>query len=138
MYSGKPYGSNTSSSGKKARAEFKSLAKKNKKEDWEIFFQFSQQQYTYESSLEQSKTVERQRHKKKMNVLEVNEALYKYSKSIANKISDTPVELYFPRNYDPNFLELKQKEERKNIHLNHANKGNFIEPFSKEEFTVAI
>ena len=36
-YSGKPIASNTLFSGKKSIAEFKTLAKMNKKEDWEKF-----------------------------------------------------------------------------------------------------
>ena len=75
---------------KKIRAEFKSLAKTNKKEHWEIFCLLSQLQYTYKSSLEQSKAFERQRSKK-VNILEVRGAQYKYSNIIAKKIGDTTV-----------------------------------------------
>ena len=45
-----------------------------------------------------------------MNILEVNAAQYKGSKSIANKIGDTLADLSFQQNYDFIFLELKQND----------------------------
>ena len=47
-------------------------------------------------------------------------------------------ELSFPQNYVPTFLELKQKEEQKIIHLNDTDRENKSKPFSKEELTRAI
>ena len=49
-------------------------------------------------------------------------AQYKDSYSIANKIGDMLAELHFQQNYGPTILDLKQKEEQKIIHKNHANK----------------
>ena len=59
---------------------------------------------------------------KKNNIFEVNRAQYKDSESIANKIGDTLAELYLAQGYDSNFLELKQGEEQKTIHVNHTSK----------------
>ena len=41
-------------------------------------------------------------------------------------------------NYDSIFLELKQKVEQKTIHVNHANKENYNNSFSKDELTREI
>ena len=46
---------------------------------------------------------------KKVTILEVNGAQYKDSKSIANKLGDTLIELSLPENYDSTFLELKRR-----------------------------
>ena len=75
---------------------------------------------------------------KKVNIFEVNKAQNKDSKSIAYKIGDTLAELYFPQNYDPTFLDVKQKEEQKTIHVNQNNKENYERRFLKEELTRAI
>ena len=122
---------------KRARAEFKSLARKNKKKDWEKFA----------SSLNNNTPINQVWNRvrqlkgidlKKVNILEVNGAQYKDSKSIANKFGDTLAELSLPQNYDSTFLKLKQREEHKTIHVNHTNKENFNCPFSKEELSRAI
>ena len=68
---------------------------------------------------------------KKLNILEVNGAQLKDSKCLANKIGDTLAELSSPQNYDPTFLELKQKEEQKTLHVIHTNEENYNKPFSK-------
>ena len=99
--------SNTSSSEKKARAEIKSLAKKNMKEDWEKFV----------SSLNNKTPINEARNivrkfkgkYKKVNILEVNGAPYKDSKSTFNKKHDTLAELSLPQNYYSTFFELKQR-----------------------------
>ena len=52
---------------------------------------------------------------------------------MANKIGDTLAELSLPQNYDSTFLELKQMEKQKTIHVKHTNKENYNKPFSKEE-----
>ena len=44
----------------------------------------------------------------------------------------------FSQNYDPTFLELKEKEEQKTIHVNHTNKQTYYKPFPKEELSRAI
>ena len=53
-------------------------------------------------------------------------------------MSDTLAELSLPQNYDSTFLELKQREEQKTIHVNHSNRENYNKPFTKEELTRAI
>ena len=59
---------------------------------------------------------------KKVNILEVNAAQYKYSKYKVNKIGDTLAKLSLPQNYDSTFLELKQREKQKTVHMNHKKK----------------
>ena len=75
---------------------------------------------------------------KKITTLEVNGAQYKDSKSIANKLGDTLAELSLPQYYDSTFLELKQTQEQKTIHVNHSNRENYNEAFTKEELTRAV
>ena len=41
----------------------------------------------------------------------------KHRKNIADKIRDTLAKLFFPQNYDHTFLELKQKELPKTLHV---------------------
>ena len=74
---------------------------------------------------------------KLVNRLEVNGVQYKDIKSIARKISDTLTKPSLPLNYDFTFLELKQREEQKNIHVHYTNKENYNNPFSKEELSRA-
>ena len=71
-------------------------------------------------------------------MLEVNGAQYKDSNGISYKIGDTLAEISLPQNYEPTFLELKQREEQETIHVNHTNKEDYIKPLSKEELTRAI
>ena len=59
-------------------------------------------------------------------------------KSIPNKIGVTLVEHFLPQNYDSIFVELKQKEEKKTIHVNHTNEENDNKTFSKEDLTEDI
>ena len=69
----------------KNQSRFQKPSQKEQEGNQGHFLQLSQHQYTYKSSLEQSKAIERQ---KKINILEVNGAQYKHSKRIANKIGD--------------------------------------------------
>ena len=94
-------------------------------------YQVSQQQNTYESSLEHSETVEKQRSKK-VNILEINGAQYEDSKNITNKMDDTLVELSFPQSHGSTFFELKQKEEQKTIHVNQTKKENYKKNLSQK------
>ena len=92
----------------KNRAEFKILAQKNKKEDWEKFAS------SLNCNTPTNQTWNRVRQlkgkdPKKGTILEVNGAQYNNGKSIANKIGDTLAELSPPQNYDSTFLELKQR-----------------------------
>ena len=96
-----------------ARAEVKSLSKKNKNEEWKNFASSLNSNTPINQAWNRKKTVERQRSKK-INIIKVNEAQCKDTKRIANKIDDTLAELYFPQNYDSTFLELKQKKKHKN------------------------
>ena len=73
-----------------------------------------------------------------MNILKIHGAQYKDSKGKANKVGDALAERYLPQNYDPTFLELKQNEEQKTIHVNHNNEENDNKPLSKEELTQAM
>ena len=54
------------------------------------------------------------------------------------KIGDILAELSFPQNHNPSFLVLKQKQELKTIHVNHSNKENYNNPFSKEKLIRVI
>ena len=53
-------------------------------------------------------------------------------------MGDTLAELSLPHNYDSTFLELKEREELKTIHVIHTNREDYNEPFTKEELTRAI
>ena len=80
----------------------------NKKEDWETFGSSLNCNTLISQAWERVRQVKDKDSKK---LKSVNGAQYKYSKSKPNKIGDTLAELPFPQNYDPTFLELKQKEE---------------------------
>ena len=75
--------------------------------------------------------------RKKVNILEVNGAQFKDSISIANKIGDITRRTISSTKLRLHFLEFKQKEEHKTIHVNHTNKENCYKPFSKQELTRA-
>ena len=80
---------------KKNRAEFKILAQKNKKEDWEKFASFLNCSTPINQAWNSVKRL-KGKYPKKFTILEVNVAQYKDSKSIANKIGDTLAELSLP------------------------------------------
>ena len=80
----------------------------------------------------------RGKYPKNVNILEDNGTQYKDTKILANKIGESLIKLLFPHNYDPNFLELEQKEEQKTIKVNHTNKEIYNKPFSNEELIQAI
>ena len=105
----------------KAWAEFKSLARKNKKEDSENFASSLNNSTPINQAWDRIRQLE-DNDPKKVNILEADGAQYNDSKSIANKKVNTLAELSFPQNYDPTFVDLKQKEEKKTIHVNHTNK----------------
>ena len=86
--------------------------------------------------IEKRKAVERQRYKKKLNVIEVNGRWYREDQKHSKWISDTVAELYVPQNHDANFPELNQMEEQKTIHMNHSNTENSNKTFSKEELVT--
>ena len=91
---------------KKARAEFKSLTKNNKKGDWEKFAGSLKSNTPINQAWNRVRRLEG-KDPKKVNVLEVNGAQYTDSKSIANKTGNTLAELSFPQSYDSTFLVLK-------------------------------
>ena len=122
---------------KQARAEFNSLAKKNKKENWKKFASSLNSNTPIKQAWNRIRQL-KDKDPEKVNTLEVNGTQYKDSKSITNKIGKTLAELYLPQNYDSTFLDLKQREEQKTLHVKHADKENNNKYFSKDELSQAI
>ena len=91
---------------KKFKAEFKSLAKKDKKEDGEKFASFLNSNTPINQACKRVRQL-KGNDRKKVNILEANGTQYKDSKSIVDKIGDTLAELSFPQNYDYTFLDFK-------------------------------
>ena len=80
---------------KKATAELKILAKKNKKKNWEKFASSLNSNTPINQAWKRVRQL-KGKDPKKVNILEGNAAQYKDSKSIDNKLGDTLAELSFP------------------------------------------
>lgn len=122
---------------KKTRAQFKRLAKKNKKEDWENFAS------SLNSDTPLNKVWNKMRHlkgkdPKRIIMLEANGTQYQDSKSIADLIGDTLAELSLPQTYSRDFLEIKAAEEAKTLQTQNGNRETYNKPFSKDELIRAI
>ena len=110
---------------KKARAEFKSLAKKNKKEELGKKFASSTNSNTLINQAWNRVNQLKVKDPKKVYILEVNGAQYRDSKSIANKIGDILDELFLPQKLRLKLFIIETKGRKEN---------NTCEPHNKENY----
>jgi len=122
---------------KKARAKFKQIQRKNKKENWENFANSINNNTPVNKVWEKVRRI-KGRTQRKTHILEVDGRTYQNVKDIADKIGDTFSQISSPSNYEPNFRSIKAEEERKTINFSSENAEIYNKEFTMEELKQAI